>query len=136
MTRILMFYDTTRTKYLSTTRNTYKFGMNHSKLNMTMYLLATGRTRTNITGYKIPRNATITSLTIQTQNLVTNASFQILKNNTTIPIISSIQLLNQSSKSTDNLNVNINKDDWLQCRLIPLSQVDYPILTLELAWRL
>ena len=36
----------------------------------------------------------------------------------------------------DNLDINIDKDDWLQCRLVPLAgSVDYPMIVLELAWR-
>ncbi len=133
---ILLFLDSSRTKYLSTTREIFTFGINHSNLNSTMWLMATGRTRTISTGYKIPRNATITSVTVQTVNSVVNASFNILRNNVTVPTLTTLTLLNQTSDSVDNLDKDIDKDDWLQCRLVPVSgNVDYPIITLELAWR-
>jgi len=133
---ILLFLDNSRSKYISTSRENFTFGINHANLSNTMWLMATGGVRTITSGYKIPRNATITSVTIQSENIVTNASFQILRNNTTIPPLTTAILLNQSSISVDNLDVDIDKDDWLQCRLVPVvGNVDYPIVVLELAWR-
>ena len=133
---ILLFLDRSRSKYLSTSREVFTFGINHKNLSAIMWLMATGRVRTITTGYKIPRNATITSVTVQTTNTVTNASFNILRNNTTVPPLTTLTLLGQVSASVDNLNININKDDWLQCRLIPVAGVvNYPLVVLELAWR-
>ena len=132
---ILLFLDRSRSKYLSTSREAFSFGINHKNLNATMWLMTTGGVRSISTGYKIPRNATITSVTVQTTNTVTNASFQILRNNTTVPPLTTLTLLGQVSASVDNLDINIDKDDWLQCRLVPVGGVDYPMVVLELAWR-
>jgi hypothetical protein len=132
---ILLFLDSSRSKYLSTTREIFSFSINHQSLNVPIWLMATGRTRTISTGYKIPRNGTITSISVQTSSIVTNGTFQILKNQNSTPITSA-QLLGVQSISIDNLDVNLDKDDWLQCKFAPsVGSVDYPIVNLEVAWR-
>ncbi len=132
---ILLFYDNSRSKYLSTSREPLTFGIDHKSINKNRWMMATATVNTNVVGYKIPRNATITSLTVQTQNNVINCSFYIMKNNTTA-IQTSIPLNNETSKSLDNLNIDIDANDWIQSILIVNSgQVDYPVLSIELAWR-
>lgn len=132
---ILLFYDNSRSKFLSISREVLTFGIDHNNINNSRWMMTTGTVNSNIVGYKIPRNATITSLTIQTKNLVTNCSFDILKNN--LPSVeTSISLTNESSKSIDNIDIPLNTNDWIQAILnITSGSVDYPILSIELAWR-
>lgn len=132
---ILLFYDNSRSKYLSTSRQILSFGINHRNIAASQWMMATSRVRTNIIGYKIPRNATITALTTQTQNSVANCSFDIRKNNSITNIVS-VTLIGQTSNVTDNLNVDININDWLQVFLqVNSDNVDNPLLNLEIAWR-
>jgi len=89
---------------------------------------------TNITGYKIPRNATITSITIQCQNNTGTSNFIIRRNNILTNLYSTSSSV--SGLSVDNLDVDIDKDDWLQIYLNVVSgNINSPILILELAWR-
>ncbi len=132
---ILLFYDNSRSKYLSTSRQILSFGINHRNIAASQWMMATSRVRTNIIGYKIPRNATITALTIQSQNSVANCSFNIRKNNSVTNIVS-VTLVGQTSNVTDNLNVDIDINDWLQVFLqVNSGNVDNPLLNLEIAWR-
>ena len=96
---------------------------------------ATTSIPTNIIGYKIPRDGTITSLTVQTQNSVTNCSFDVKKNDSATTL-TSITLITQVSNVVDNLNIDVDQNDWLQIFLqVNSGNVDYPLLNLELAWR-
>ena len=123
---ILLFYDNSRSKYLSATRESFAFGINHRNITDSQWLLLTSRNRSNLTGYKIPRNATITSLTIQTQNAVPNCVFYIRRNGVSANL-TSITLTSQTSNTVDNLNIDITQNDWLQSYLqINSDNVDFP----------
>ena len=50
--------------------------------------------------------------------------------------IKAIILNNEIGKSLEDLNINLDINDYLQCYLeINSGNVDYPILLVELAWR-
>jgi hypothetical protein len=132
---ILMFEDSTRNKVLSVTRENLSFGIDHRNISGKRWLKTSGNVVSSLVGYKIPRDATITSITIETQNIVTDARFNIRKNNS-ISNIHTTNLLLESEIIEDNLNYNINKGDYLQLYLWVVSgNVDYPVVTVELAWR-
>lgn len=132
---ILLFYDNSRSKYLSTSRESFPFGVNHKNISSSQWMMAVTRIPTNITGYKIPRNATITSMSVQTQNSVANCAFFVRRNGV-LTNLTSITLIAQLSNVIDNLNINVNQNDWLQIFLqVNSGNVDYPLLLLEVAWR-
>ena len=64
---ILLFYDYSRSKFLSTLRESLSFGINHRNISANQWLFLTGKIPSNVVGYKIPRDATITAITIQTK---------------------------------------------------------------------
>ena len=131
---IILFYDTTRNKNLSVTRENLTFGIKHSSIIGERWLQTTGNIPTNILGYKIPRNGVITSVTIQTKNN-SNCLFEIKKNND-ISTIYSINLVNSLEKINDNLDIDVNTGDFIQIKLLVNSGVvDYPLIYLEIAWR-
>jgi len=131
---IILFYDTIRNKNLSITRENISFGINHKNISGERWLQTTGNIPSNILGYKVPRNGTITAATIQTQNLA-NCDFEIKKNNA-IPVIHTLNLSNELEQINDNLNININEGDFLQVLLtVNSSNVDFPLIFLEIAWR-
>jgi hypothetical protein len=131
---IILFYDTTRNKMISVSRENLSFGIKNKNIIGDRWLQTTANIPSNILGYKIPRNGTITSVTTQTQN-ISNCDFEIKKNNV-ITSIHTLSLTNEVEKINDNLNININSGDFLQCRLVVSSgNVDYPLIFLEIAWR-
>jgi len=115
-------------------RENVSFSLSHKNLSNNRWMFLTGRTLSNTTGYKIPRPATIVSITIQTQTNTT-CDFKIKKNGNTD--VTSISLTNEDSKVINNLNEQINENDWIQA-LLEISSgnvVDYPVLLVEVAWR-
>lgn len=132
---ILYFEDTTRGKVLSVARENLTFGINHRDVSGKRWLKTTGNVVSSITGYKVPRDATITAITIETQNVVVDGRFNI-RTNSSASNIHTTQLLSVSEKIEDNLNYNINKGDYVQVFLWVVSgDVDYPVVTIEMAWR-
>jgi hypothetical protein len=131
---ILLFNDTSRNKMISVSRENVSFGIKHKNITGNRWLQTTANIPSNILGYKIPRNGTITSVTIQTQN-ISNCDFEIKKNNV-ITSIHTLSLVNEVEKINDNINIDINIGDFLQCQLLVNSgDVDYPLIFLEIAWR-
>ncbi len=131
---VILFFDTTRNKMVSITRENLAFGIKHNNISGERWLQTTSNIPTNILGYKIPRNGTITAITVQTQNMV-NCVFEIKKNNA-ISAIYTMSLLNVSEQINDNLNIDVNLGDYIQTKLLVNSgNVDYPLLYLEIAWR-
>ena len=93
---ILAFYDISRSKWQSITRQTVTFGIKQKNLSAERWLSCIGDIRTNQSGYKIPRDGTITSLTLQSEDLAT-ASFKIRRNGVLIDL-HSLDLVNQAGK--------------------------------------
>jgi len=132
---IVLFYDNSRSKQLSITRESFSFGINHRNISSSQWMQLTTRNRSNVTGYKIIRDATLTSISVQTQNSVENCAFYVRKNGV-LTNITSITLIGQTSNVIDDLDVNVDKDDWIQIYLqVNSGNVDFPSLLLELAWR-
>ncbi len=132
---IFLFLDSSRSKYLSSSRENFSFGINHRNINASRWLRTTGDIPSNVNGYLIPRNATITSVSIQLQNTTTNSTIYIRKNKVLTTIVP-IPLISTDSSILDNLNIDLNSGDYLQAYLsISSGNVDYPLLNLEIAWR-
>ena len=131
---IFLFYDNSRNKYISSSRESFSFGMDNRNISNNRWLTVTSGIYSNLSGYRTYRNSIITSMSIQTQNS-SDCIFHIRKNGVSTNI-SPITLNNEIGKSLDNLDINLNINDYLQCYLeINSGNVDYPILLIELAWR-
>lgn len=131
---ILLFYDTGRTKWLSTIRETFTFGIDHINITTERFMQVSGTVITSKTGIRIPRNATITSISVQTSNIATG-DFKVRKNNGSSNLII-LSLVGNQGKSQDNVSIDLNQNDWIQVLASPgAGQIDNPILILELAWR-
>ncbi len=131
---VMLFYDNSRTRYLSASRESLHFGVDHKNILNDRYLMLISGIVSNVSGYKLYRNATITSLSVQTQN-ISNCIFRIRRNSNLTDIIT-ISLNSEISKVIDNINIDLNKDDYLQCYMNVISgNVDYPVLSIEFAWR-
>ena len=88
-----------------------------------------------VTGYRLVRNAAITSITIQTQNPIADCIFHIVKNNNASNV-TSVQILSSSYKVVDNLNIDLDANDWLQAYVTPAAgNIDLPVMIIEFCWR-
>ena len=131
----LYYHDASRSKYLSVNRATFIFGIDNKNIFGERYMSVEGKVRAMVTGIKLPRNGTIISLTAQSQNN-TVSSFHIRKNNLDTNI-TTLQVSGTNGDVIDNLNVDVEKKDWLQAFLSVDDDdtINYPILTVEIAWR-
>lgn len=132
---ILLFYDNSRSRFLSIVRESYTFGLDQKNISHTRWLNVVSKIRSNLTGYKIPRNALITTVSVQCESVADNCRFFIQRND--VPTnLANIPLTSQSGDVIENVNVELTGHDFLQVKLSVLSgTVDYPLLTVEVAWR-
>jgi len=131
---IMEFYDTTRNTFVSLSRESISFGIGHRGIVTSRYLYAAGKVQTKTTGYRLQRDAIITSMTVQTSNDATG-TFAIKRNDSAISLFD-LNLSAEKGKSIDSLNISIDKDDWLQIYLNNVTGgIDFPVINLELAWR-
>jgi len=132
---IILFEDTSRSKTLSVTRENLSFGINHKNITGKRWLRLTSKINSNVHGYKVLRNSTITAISIQTQNTVINSRFNI-RINGSASNLHTVNLVGGSNIIEDNLNYDINKGDYIQLFLSVLTgNVDYPIVLIEYACR-
>jgi hypothetical protein len=131
---ILLFFDQSRTKWISTSRQIIEFGINHKNISTDRWLMTAGGVYTTSTGYKVPRNGTIMSTSIQSTANAT-CSFLVKRNNN-VTTLHTLSLTAQTGKSDDNLDINVNENDWLQVLLsINTGVISYPVLLIEIGWR-
>ncbi len=134
-TGVLLFYDQSRSMFISANRETFQYGIDHKNINRSMWMKVSGNVNTLTNGIIIPRNGLITCVSVSTQNVTTNCIFRIRSSITGADIIT-ISLSGSTFEIDDSLSVNINKDDYLRVYADVISgQIDYPILNLEIAWR-
>ena len=135
VTGVLLFYDNSRSMYISTDRETFKFGIDHRTLSNSMWMKMTGGVNTLTNGYLVSRNAVITCLSVTTQTVSSNCIFRV-KSNISNPDITSIPLIGVSSNTIDNLSININQGDYLRVYADVISgKIDFPEMLIEIAWR-
>ena len=131
---LLQFYDVSRSRWLSVTRYNICFGLDHNNIEADRWFNMTGTVGSNTSGYRVPRDCIITCITVQAQNDA-DCVIVVRKNDNT-STITSITLLSETGKTLDDLDVELDADDWVQLFLqITSGNVDYPEVTIELAWR-
>lgn len=131
---ILLFYDINRTKFLSTDRSIFTFGIDSRNLAIDTWMRAIDSIPSNNSGYKLVRNGTIVSATVQTQNIADCTVY--IRRNNDFTNLTSLILNGVDSQTNNTLNIDLNANDWMQSYItITSGNVDYPILTLEIAWR-
>jgi len=132
---IIQYYDINRGKILSVAREFFSFGIDHRNVIGKRWMKIVGSVKSSTSGYKMPRDATITSLTAQSQNNVIEARFNIRVNGN----ISDIYTASMSSTNeiiVNNLNIDINQSDYVQLFLsVLVGNIDFPTANIEIAWR-
>lgn len=130
---ILTFWDSTRSMFLGVDREKYEYGIDHKNIRVNIWMMINARIKSLANGNLIPRNCSITCITANSSNL-TDCEFEIYANNT---LKTSITIINDVYKIDDSLTINLNESDDISVLCKPLNGklIDYPSLTIEIAWR-
>lgn len=133
---ILYNFDEGRSKWLSVNRETMTFSVNAKKISGKRYMALNGIFYSNSSGKKLLRDAVITTIGVQTGNFQCTFDINIHKNNSD-NIIYSVSLLNEPSKIIENINFDLNKNDYIQVSLdnSDVVNVSYPEIIIEYCWR-
>lgn len=124
--------DPTRAKNLSTSRSMYTF--QRGRKNLDSQYLRFGELSSKVHGPRLLRHATLTGVTIQSENNV-DAWFRIRKNGLPTNLLN-VQLNGVQSREHDNITVDLYKGDYIQLYMdVTSGNVDSPIVQLEYAWR-
>jgi hypothetical protein len=130
---VLYFYDDFRDKWLSDTK-VFLFGANHKKIRPPRYLKIDGGVVSNNCGYRIPRDATITGVTVEFKSSA-SGTFQILVFRSPSEVM--VYQFSVIGERGDVFvtDVDINEDDVLRLKMTS-GEVDYPVISAEIAWRI
>lgn len=129
---ILCCYDGTRSKWLSVQRIYLVFGRKGPTASQ--YLaFAAGSLPSNNSGYRIPRNATVVSMTGQLDAIGT-ADMR-LRSNDNAANIASLAVTAVIGAHTNTLNVDISAGDFLQMYSDNATAVQDPMVVVEIAYR-
>lgn len=129
---ILCCYDGTRSKWLSVQRIYLTFGRKGQTSNQ--YLpFAAGNLPSNNSGYRIPRNATIVSISGQLDSAGT-VDFR-LRSNDNAANISTLSLSSSTGGQDNTINVDTSQGDFLQMYSDNATAVEDPMVIVEVAYR-
>jgi len=129
---ILCCYDGTRSKWLSVQRIYLAFGRKGKTSNQ--YLsYAAGNLSSNNSGYRIPRNATIVSMSGQLDS--SGTADMRLRSNDNAANIATLAITAALGDQDNTLNVDISQADFLQMYSDNATSVDDPMVIVEIAYR-
>jgi hypothetical protein len=129
---LLYEYDDVRTKWLSVQRMFVAFGRRGGTKNQYLDFCA-GVLSSNNSGYRIPRNATIVSLSGQLSQVGTGTLH--IRKNDTATNITSLAIAAAQGTQDNTIDVNLSAGDWLQSYETSTAVVQDPMLIVEIAWR-
>jgi hypothetical protein len=123
---ILYAYDNTRAKWLSVDR---------TLLNWESLLTAANAVYIGASGVRMTRDATITSITVQSGSVLgTDWSIEVRKNGLTGNILNLGISSTQAGNHNNNINIDVNEGDYLRVYCNGLLVV-MPQALIEIAWR-
>lgn len=128
---ILYGYDLVRSKLLSINRRSLRYSI-RGRFIKNQYLRIEDGTPTMSVGDIITRNATIVEISAMTE-IIQTWSVDVYKNSETTPFLT--MNIDTESKKKQDYNVDINEGDILHIKASG-ENIQFPIVTLELAWRL
>jgi len=129
---LLYEYDDVRTKWLSVQKISLFFGRSGNTKNQ--YLsFGVGTLASNNSGFRIPRNATIVSLSGQLDASGT-CDMRIRKNGTATNI-ATLSIAAAQGAHDNTINVDLSAGDFLHSYLDAVAGVPDPVLIVEIAWR-
>ena len=128
---LLYTYDNLRTKWLSVDRNLIGWGRN-SQNTTDEYLRQFNGAQSNLNGWRMIRDGTITAITAQCN---ANQTYTVeIRKNDSATVISSLAVSNAKGNHDTTININFEEGDFLQCYLNGNS-IDYPQVLIEIAWK-
>jgi hypothetical protein len=135
---ILYAYDSDRSKWLSVQRMFLMFGKRGNTRDQYLSFYGSDMTSNN-SGIRVPRNATIVSMSAELDAAAPagNATFYVRKNDVATNI-ESLQVMNGQVGAHDTsstIDTDISAGDFLQAWLDSDSNVEDPIVMVEIAWR-
>ncbi len=125
-------YNQNLDKWISLTTNIFCFG-NESKTRNQYLNYYVGRSPSIRSGLRLSKNAIIISLSAQFASLNTG-TFHVRKNNLPTNLLT-IDVLNDYGNHLNNVNLDLNEGDTIQCYFESLNDVVSPIILIEIAWR-
>jgi hypothetical protein len=130
---ILWVYDDIRGKWLSSFRASLEAGEKGRAKNK--YLLVVDGQAINLTGYRLPRDATITALAAQTRDIETWTLH--VRKNGTLTDIASLVMSGISGNHTNSLNIDLDESDRVQfyAETTTFLGIKDPLIWIEIAWR-
>lgn len=130
---ILCIYDSTRAKWLSVQRQLLSFGRFGNTKNQYLSFFA-GNMPSNNSGFRMPRNATIVSLSGQLDSLGTCT--MAVRRNDTASNIATLDITSAIGNHDISTNIDVNATDYIQSFLATTtSGSEDPLFTIEIAWR-
>jgi len=133
---LLYHFDENRGKWLSVNRETMSFCINAKNIKGKRYMAHNGNFYSNVSGKSLIRDSTITSISIQTDNLQCTFDVNIHKNKEPFSIYT-INLNNVGSKILDDINFDLNKGDFIQLSMenSDIMGIRFPEILIEYCWR-
>lgn len=137
---MLFYYDGIRNKWLSVNKPTFVCGRNRLQKNTLTYYQVGDAVQTSTSGFNMLMNGTITGISIDNNNTVTNINGRTLdirvNNSTTNRYQLTVTNGNKSANAT-NVNLDFNSGDILQAILLPNNTDDFDnsIVKIEVSWR-
>jgi len=115
---LLYVYDAVRLKWLSVNRELLVFGRKGVSKN-TWLSFCVGNLPSNNSGFRLMRNGVITSISAHADTTVVNGNADIhVRRNDASPNIATLTMASGTHGTSDtNYNVNVLKDEFLQCYL-------------------
>lgn len=134
---MLYSYDQSRLKWLSVHRETIAFGRQGVLQNGWLNFWA-GELPSNNSGIRMGRNGVITMITAQADKPLVNGNADInVRRNDATPNIATLTVVSGTEgNSQDTYNVNVAKDEYLQCRIDKPTTggVEDLVVTIEIAY--
>ena len=124
-------YDGTRSKWLTTSKIGLQFG---AKKADGQYLLMGGDAQSSNTGFRMPKDGTIVSVTVQTSGGLATKAMEIRRNGSATPLLSFSMAAGVYTNAA--VNVDFTAADYLQVFASATgAKIDDPVALVEIAYR-
>lgn len=124
-------YDGTRSKWLTVFKQALQFGSPRAD---GQYLMINGA-RAAQTGFLMPRDGAITSVTVRTSGGLATKALQVRRNNNAVTPLLSFNLTG-GSYTNNSANINFSAGDYLQVFVRPTGiRINHPVAVVEISYR-
>jgi hypothetical protein len=128
----MYLYDTDRSKWLSVEKLIYQFGRG-AQGQKSQWMRHPDSTVSNLSGPRIPRNATVIAMSVQTSGNST-VTFGLRKNGSGADL-ATVATAGTPGNQNTAVNIDFNTGDFISAYMTVTGTVDYPVLSVYVAWR-